>query len=159
MEPQLREGDRVVVSKTAYRLHDPNRGDVIVFDEPSAEGNGGGDGNLPARIGRELVEGVGLMKPDEEELIKRVIGLPGEVIEGRNGRVYVNGRQLVEPYLREGVTTSDFGPVTVPADHLWVMGDNRPHSQDSRTFGAVARSSVVGRAIARIWPPGRTAFL
>ena len=152
MEPQLEVGDRVVVSRLAYRLHDPRRGDIIVFDAPG----GGGEGSWFG----EVLEGAGLREPDETELIKRVVGLPGEVVEARGGRVLVNGRELVEPYLPPDVATADFGPVTVPDDHVFVLGDNRGSSLDSRfALGPVPRDRIVGRAIARVWPPGRWANL
>ena len=152
MEPQLEVGDRVVVSRLAYRLHDPRRGDIIVFDAPGGEGEGSWIG--------EVLEGVGLREPDETELIKRVIGLPGEVIEARGGRVLVNGRELVEPYLPPDVATGDFGPVTVPDGSYFVMGDNRGSSLDSRyALGPVPEDRIVGRAVARVWPPGRWAHL
>lgn len=159
MEPQLEIGDRVFVSRLAYRMHDPRRGDVIVFDAPpTADGDDGGGG-----IGgflSEALQGIGLQRPDESELIKRVIGLPGEVIEARNGHVLINGRQLVEPYLPDDVTTEDFGPVTVPAEHVFVLGDNRGSSADSRFgLGPVPEDRIVGRAIARVWPPTRWANL
>jgi signal peptidase I len=160
MEPQLREGDRVVVSRIAYRLHEPRRGDVVVFpslteDVPEDQGL------LPARVVRDVLEGLGVRQPPETDLIKRVVGLPGEVIEGRGGRVYIDGRELVEPYLDPDLATQPFPPVTVPDDHVFVMGDNRlPNmSQDSRVFGPVPIDSIVGRAVARIWPPTRLANL
>lgn len=157
MEPQLEIGDRVVVSRIAYRLHDPRRGDVIVFDAPSvADDDGGGIGAFVV----ELLEGVGLRHPDETELIKRVIGLEGEVVEARGGRVLVNGRELREPYLPPDVATADFGPVTVPPEHVFVLGDNRGSSADSRSaLGPVPVDAIVGRALARVWPPGRWAHL
>jgi signal peptidase I len=73
--------------------------------------------------------------------------------------VFVDGRRLVEPYLPDGTYTSDFGPVTVEADRLWVMGDNRGNSADSRVFGQIEQDTIVGRAILRVWPPTRIAFL
>jgi signal peptidase I len=160
MEPQLQVGDRVVVSRLAYELHEPRRGDIVVF--PSlTEDLPPDDGALPARAAREVLEGLGLRQPPETELIKRVIGLPGEVVEGRGGRVYVDGRELLEPYLDPDLATEAFGPVTVPDGHVFVMGDNRlPNmSQDSRSFGPVPIDSIVGRAIARVWPPTRAANL
>src|SRR5581483_9485865 len=108
MEPQLQIGDRVVVSKVAYDLHDPRR---------------------------------------------------GETVQGHDGHVYVDGRRLVEPYLPATVVTEDFGPVTVPAGHVWVMGDNRLNSEDSTRFGPVPEGDLIGRAIAKIWPPGGAEFL
>lgn len=158
MEPQLTAGDRVVVSRVAYDLHHPNRGDVVVFDDPDAE-PAGDDSFVVLRYGRDALEAVGVVRPEDTELIKRVIGLPGDVLEGRDGRIYVDDLPLVEPYLDSRVATSDFGPVTVPEGHVFVMGDNRPNSQDSRSFGAVPVDSIVGRAIARVWPPGRVAYL
>ncbi|MEX2658526.1 MAG: signal peptidase I [Acidimicrobiales bacterium] len=161
MEPQLEVGDRVVVSRTSYRLHEPRRGDVVVFDcppratcPPPAE-----DRALPVRVAFGALEAVGLRQPSTEEFIKRVVALPGEVVEGRDGRVYVGGRLLVEPYLDATATTSSFDPVKVPDGHLWVMGDNRGNSSDSRAFGVIDQEEVVGRAVLRIWPPTRSAFL
>jgi signal peptidase I len=136
MQPQLEVGDRVVVSRLAYRLHDPRRGDVVVFPCP------------PAACGGR-----------DDDYIKRVVGLPGEQVEGRGGSVWIDGRRLEEPYLPVGTATSVFGPITVPADSVWVMGDNRGGSADSRVFGPVLRSQLIGRAIARVWPPWRSAFL
>ena len=158
MEPQLAVGDRVVVSRVAYRLHDPRRGDIIVFDAPPGASDGGRSG-----IGgfvEEVLQGVGLSRPDETELIKRVIALEGETVEARGGRVVVNGRELVEPYLPPDVATADFAPVTVPDGHVFVLGDNRDESLDSRfTLGPVPEDRIVGRAVARVWPPGRWANL
>ena len=158
MEPQLEVGDRVVVSRVAYRLHEPRRGDIIVFDAPPRPG--ADDGGGIAGFFEEVFQGVGLSRPDETELIKRVIALEGEVVEARGGRVIVNGRELLEPYLPPDVATADFGPVTVPTDNVFVLGDNRDDSLDSRfTLGPVPMDRIVGRAIARVWPPGRWANL
>jgi len=156
MEPQLREGDRVVVSRLSYRLHDIRRGDVIVFPSPAVPAEKEG---LIAKLAHDVLESVALRDPGDRELIKRVIGLPGETIEGRGGRVYIGGRLLVEPYLKPEVSTSDFGPLEIPDGRIFVMGDNRTNSQDSRFIGTIDVDTVVGRAIARVWPPGRTAFL
>jgi signal peptidase I len=105
-----------------------------------------------------ILESVGLRQPSTEDFIKRVIALPGETVEGREGKVYVNGRELREPYLVE-TPVGDFKPRTIEKDQLWVMGDNRNRSSDSRVFGAIAERKVVGRAIVRIWPLGRLGFL
>jgi signal peptidase I len=88
-----------------------------------------------------------------------VIGLPNETVEGRDGHVWVNGRELDESYLQPGVTTSSFAKRRIPAGYVWVMGDNRPDSQDSRFFGAIKESSIVGRVFVRIWPVTRLGFL
>jgi signal peptidase I len=157
MEPQLQVGDRVIVSKLAYQLHDPRRGDIIVF--PSPEDHTVDDSALPIRVLRGIFEGIGLAKPSKEILIKRVIALPGETVEARGGHVYINGLPLVEPYLSSRVTTSNFGPTTVPKGDIWVMGDNRGDSRDSRFIGPITESSVIGRAIAKVWPFGSQSFL
>jgi signal peptidase I len=161
MIPQLNIGDRVVVSKLSYDLHDPRRGDIIVFDAPPhAPGvQSAHRGSGVGRVVRVVFEAVGVLQPSTEEYIKRVIALPGETVEGREGRVFINGQELVEPYLPAGDTTSDFAPVAVPKGDLWVMGDNRSNSSDSRVFGVIRRNTVVGRAILRVWPPGRAAFV
>jgi signal peptidase I len=160
MEPQLMVGDRVVVSRMAYRVHDPRRGDIIVFDCPPAAGcpDKNHDG-LPVRAAKALGEALLVRQPDTEEFIKRVIGLPGDVVEGHDGFVFVNGSVLLEPYLPKGTVTSDFGPITVQKGKLWVMGDNRGNSADSRVFGQIEQNTIVGRAILRVWPPQRLAFL
>ena len=157
MEPQLHIGDRVIVSKLAYRFHDPRRGDIVVF--PSPDDHSVDDSALPVRVIRGIFEGVGLTKPQKEILIKRVIGLPGETVEGRDGHVFVDGRLLIEPYLPPGVTTDAFEPTTIPKGELWVMGDNRGDSRDSRFIGPITESSVIGRAIVKVWPIGHQSFL
>jgi signal peptidase I len=157
MEPQLQVGDRVVVSKLAYRLHDPRRGDIAVFSSP--EPHAPSNDSPPVGFIKDVLEGVGLRQPDDDVLIKRVIALPGETVEGRAGHVYINGRQLIEPYLPAGLQTEDFPPTTVPDGDLWVMGDNRNNSRDSHLFGPIKESSVIGRAIAKVWPPGSISFL
>jgi signal peptidase I len=161
MIPQLLIGDRVVVSKLSYDLHDPRRGDVIVFDAPAnAPGAPQEKASKGAgRVVRNVFEAIGVLQPSTEEYIKRVIGLPGETVQGKDGRVFVNGTELVEPYLPPGKVTSDFPPLVVPKDSLWVMGDNRDNSSDSRVFGPIKEDTVVGRAILRVWPFGRAAFL
>ena len=160
MLPQLEVGDRIVVSKLAYRLHDPRRGDIVVFDcPPRASCPSPAGGVLPVRILRGVFEAIGVRQPSTEEYVKRVIGLPGDQVQAAQGRVFVNGKALVEPYLPTGTVTLDFGPVRVPDGQLWVMGDNRSQSADSRVFGPITESSVVGRAMLRAWPVGSASFL
>ena len=161
MVPQLKVNDRVVVSKLAYHFHSPRRGDIVVFDNPDevAFPKAKVHYNPVVRVVRDIGSAVGLVQPSTEEFIKRVIGLPGETVEGRQGHVFVNGKQVVEPYLPPGVVTTDFAPVLVPPGDLWVMGDNRNNSRDSRFFGPIRQKTVVGRTILRIWPLGHASFL
>lgn len=126
MEPNLHTDQRLVVEKLSYRLHEPLRGDVVVL-------------RLPER-GPEL-------------LIKRVIALGGETIEVRDGQVMIDGVPLQEPYLTQQ-TRGQYGPVQVPPGYIFVMGDNRGASNDSRIFGPVEVSRIVGRAWVSYWPPG-----
>jgi signal peptidase I len=126
MAPQLLVGDRVVVSRMAYDSHAPRRGDIIVFDCPPGAGcqNRAADA-LPMRAAKTVAEALLLRQPEVEEFIKRVIGLPGETIEGDDGSVFVNGRRLIEPYLPAGTVTSDFGPIVVEQGMLtdWYAPD------------------------------------
>jgi signal peptidase I len=151
MEPTLDVGDRVVVNRLAYRLGDPAHGQVVVFLRPTATEQAPPSGPL-SWFRRAVAQGLGGTPPGSEDLIKRVVGLPGDTIEGRNGHLLRNGRRVDEPYLRDNAFTSDFKPVRVKPDHLWVMGDNREDSADSRVFGQIHRSSLVGRAVLTVWP-------
>lgn len=152
MEATLEINDRVVVSKLSYRLGDIERGDVIVFDDPRRL-PGSSDESLIAAALRNLAESIGVSTP-RSEFIKRVIALPGETIEVRDGTVIVNGVVLVEPYADRSGARGDFGPELVPSDHVFVMGDNRSVSRDSRIFGPIPQDDIVGRAFTVIWPPG-----
>jgi signal peptidase I len=134
MEPTLHEGDRVLVNKLSYRLHDVNRGDIVVFERPESE----------------TINGAG--ESDVRDLIKRVIALEGETVEARDGVVYIDGHRLEEPYLPEGTVTDMPESYTVPEGHVFVMGDNRGNSHDSRAFGGIDVDTIVGRAFVRIYP-------
>lgn len=136
MVPTLEVGDRVLVNKLSYEFGDIDRGDLIVFDRP---GGAGADGIA--------------------ELIKRVVALPGETVEGRDNQVLVDGTPLAEEYLPDGAVTSSFGPETVPDDTVWVMGDNRAASDDSRRFKAIPQDDIVGRAFVTIWPVSQIGLL
>jgi len=144
MVPTLEIGDRVLVNKLSYDLHDVHRGDIVVFEAP--------EGTRTAEI---------------KDLVKRVIGLPGETIAGRNGRIYIDGKVLDEPWLPEGTQSRQFqcteqlGCVNgrVPSDSVFVLGDNRLQSKDSTYFGPIKDSGIVGRAFVRIWPIDRLAFI
>ena len=162
MEPTLQVGDRVLVDKIAYRLGEVHRGDVVVFD-----GRGSfapfeadvTDGPL-ARVTRTVGQYVGVA-PSERDYVKRVVGLPGDrvVCCGPDGRVSVNGAPVDEPFVMAGDAPSDRPfDVTVPAGRLWVMGDHRSDSADSRSHlgdpggGTVALDRVVGQVRLRFWP-------
>jgi signal peptidase I len=151
MEPTLVPGDRVIVAKIPYYLHDPQRGDIIVFEEPdpAKEPERGVWGAVTHWLG----QGLGFTPPDNPDYIKRVIGIPGDVVSGKRGHVFVNGVQLSEPYLKG--RTEPFKETTVPEGELFVMGDNRANSLDSRFgLGFVPIDRVIGKAVFVIWPVG-----
>jgi signal peptidase I len=139
MYSTLDTNDRVFVNKLSYRLHDPNRGDVVVLHQVTGA--------------------------SERDLIKRVIGLPGERVEVRNCTVLIDGRVLNEPYLDPAVVSpgncgGDFTlDGVVPDDHVFVMGDNRGGSQDSRVIGTISEDDLVGRAFVVFWPQSHWQWL
>jgi len=151
MEPTLEVGDRVVVNRLAYRVGEPAHGDVVVFLRPIGTGDAPQSGPL-SWVRRAVAQGLGGTPPGSEDLIKRVVGLPGDTVEGRNGRLWRNGHRIPEPYLAGKGFTSDFDPVLIKPGYYWVMGDNREDSADSRVFGQVPRSTLVGRAVLTVWP-------
>jgi signal peptidase I len=150
MEPTLDVGDRVVVNRLAYRLGEPAHGQVVVFLRPTGVDAAPAAGPI-SWVRRAVAQGLGGTPPGSEDLIKRVVGLPGDVLEGRDGHLWRNGHQVDEPYLRPNTFTSDF-KVRVEPDKYWVMGDNREDSADSRVFGQIRRSALVGRAVLTVWP-------
>lgn len=154
MEPTLFRGDRVLVNKLAYATGDVGRQDVIVFVNPN--GDRPPDRGVVGGFLHWLGEGIGVAQPEKEDYIKRAIGLPGETVEIRDRTVFVDGGPVPEPYLTADARSCnrDFGPVTVPEGSLFVMGDNRCNSADSRYgLGFVRSDEVVGRAFVVIWPP------
>ena len=158
MEPTLDVGDRVVVNRLAYRLGDPAHGQVVVFLRPTGVEQEPPQGPI-SWVRRAVAQGLGGTPPGNEDLIKRVVGLPGDKLEGRGGALWRNDRRVEEPYLRAGTFTSEFKAVRVKPDHLWVMGDNREDSADSRVFGQIHRSALVGRAVLTVWPVQHTGGL
>lgn len=170
MENTVRIGDRVLVDKLAYRFGSaPRRGDVVVFD-----GTGSFDFQAPppenpvARLAREAFSLVGLARPDGTDYIKRVVGIGGDhvVCCDRSGRITVNGHAVTEPYLYPGdVPSTDHFSILVPPGTLWVMGDHRGASADSRAHlgdpggGMVPVGEVIGRADLVVWPFDRAGSL
>lgn len=154
MYPTLDNGDRIVVNKLSYRLHGVRRGDVVVFVRPDCTGAGTPDWANCASV------------KDLDDLVKRVIGLPGDEIVIRDDTVFINGHALEEPYVNPdaaivarpygcGFTSDVADPYVVPEGRYFVMGDNRDDSIDSRCFGPISGSNIVGRAFVKIWPVGR----
>jgi signal peptidase I len=151
MEPTLVPGDRVLVLKVPYYFGDPDRGDIIVFEDPDPSGVP--ERGIVSGFFHWMFEGLGVQRPDSEDFIKRVIGTPGDTVWARDGQVYVNGEAVEEPYLTQ--PTDDFRKTTVPEGRLFVMGDNRGNSLDSRfSLGFVPIENVIGKAEVVIWPPG-----
>ena len=133
MIPTLEIGDRVLVNKFIYRFTDPSRGDIIVFES---------------------------VDNSNEDLIKRVVGLPGDTIAVRGGKLFVNGEPQKEPYTNKKVPDRSFyAQTTVPKNHVFVMGDNRGNSADSRVFGPLPEKNIEGEAFLRFWPPDRIGWL
>jgi signal peptidase I len=145
MLPTLQVGDRIVVDKLSYHLHGVHRGDIVVFSKPPLE------------------------QADFSDLVKRVVGLPGDVISSVDGKLNVNGRPLPQPWLPRPLPVTSPSPLaagfslnhpyTVPAGHYYVMGDNRTDSEDSRYFGPIAASSIVGKMAFKVWPVSHGVWL
>jgi signal peptidase I len=156
MEPELLVGDRILVCRICLTFSDPAHGDVIVFTDPVG-GNGPDRGVIGSAM-HWLGEGIGVAKPDDVDFIKRVAGLPGDVLElDRRGHLFRNGTRVPEPYLAQPPDRRTFGPVTVPDGMLFVLGDNRLVSGDSRFeppagVGLIPLDRVVGRAFVVVWP-------
>jgi signal peptidase I len=147
MVPTLKTNDRVIVNKLSYHLHPVHRGDIVVFRTPK-----GPDGNP--------------IDPTIKDLVKRVIGLPGETVGERDGHILINGKALKESYLpKETISNCASFPAQcfptgpLPAGRYWVMGDNRPNSRDSRYFGPITKGEIVGRVFVRVWPLNRLGLL
>lgn len=138
MQPNFPDGEFLLTDKVTYRFGEPKRGDVVVFQAPVAEG---------------------------EEYIKRIIGLPGDRVSVKEGKVYINGAQLRENYLKStlftpiGAFMAEGEEYVVPAGSYFVMGDNRPASSDSRSWGPVAKQKITGRAWVIYWPPEKSGVI
>ena len=130
MQPNLYVGYRVMTEKVSYYLHDPRRGDVVLVERPIEAGN----------------------------LIKRVIGLPGETIEVRDGHTFINGQPIDEPWVTHFGGAS-YPATVIPKDHVFVVGDNRPNSHDSRQIGPVHLDDLIGRGWFVYWPLSEFQFL
>ncbi len=151
MQDTLMEGQHLFVEKVSYWLGNPSRGDIIVFIETE------NPSGFFDRIRIFLKDVSEIFKPVESKtnirLVKRVIGIPGDEVDIRDGRVYLNGTELEEPYVKGETWQRDISfPVTVPEGDYLVLGDNREVSKDSRTFGFIERSQIEGRAVFRFWP-------
>ena len=134
MVPTLQKYDKLIVDKLSYHFTNPQRGDIVVFSP---------------------TENIQKENPNlKDAFIKRIIGLPGDKIEVKGERVYVNDRPLQEKYI-EAPAQYQFGPVTVPANSYLVLGDNRNNSYDSHFWGFVPHDNIIGRAVVRFWPPNR----
>ncbi len=133
MIPTLQINDRVLVNKFIYRFTEPSRGDIVVFES---------------------------VDDPDTDLIKRVVGLPGDRVAVRSGRLVVNGEPQKEPFTNKKFPdTSFFAATTVPKNHVFVMGDNRANSQDSRVFGPLPKKNIEGEAFLRFWPVDRIGLL
>ncbi|MBU0978311.1 signal peptidase I [Patescibacteria group bacterium] len=137
MVPNLDDGDYLLTDKVSYRVGDPKRGDIVVFEAPQAA-------NCPTGTGCDF--------------IKRVIGVPGEEVEVRAHGVFINGQKLNETYLPDTLTTeagayTNGKVVKLQEDEYMVFGDNRSYSSDSRAWGPISKSEIIGKAFFRYWPP------
>ena len=126
MQPNFQEGERLIINKLVYKLHQPERGEVIVFHPPNNQ---------------------------QADYIKRVIALPGETVEVKNGVVYINDRPLDEPYQLNGSPQYTFPELRVPSNEYFVLGDNRNNSNDSHNGWTVPRKNIIGKAWLSFWPP------
>ncbi len=128
MEPNLKENDRIIVSKLNYHFQEPSRGDIVVFKYP---------------------------RDTKRNFVKRLIAVGGETVALKNSRLYINGEATPENYLPPGLRFADFGPVQVPEGNYLMLGDNRNNSDDSRVWGFLPEKLIIGKAIVIYWPPDR----
>jgi signal peptidase I len=159
MEPTLEMGDRVLVEKVRYRFGSPSRGDVVVFERGFVAGSTETNEPFWTDVANAFRGLFGLPTGSQQDFIKRVVAVGGDDVEGRGGKVVVNGKEIDEPYLAEGTQTPAFPATHVPEGSVFVMGDNRANSEDSRTFGPVPVSRIVGHAFVLVWPPSNLGTL
>ena len=172
MQHTLEIGDRVLVNKLVYHVRAPRRGEVVVFNGVHSwtpESAVSRPGNPLARVLQSIGSAVGVVSPGQKDFVKRVIGVPGDTVAccDARGRVTVDGHPLSEPYIDDNspIESRSFGPVTVPPGRLWVMGDHRRVSADSRVHiddqweGTIPENQVIGRASLVVWPPRHLATL
>ena len=130
-----RFSDRVLANRFIYHFRDPHRGEIVVFNVPSAAETACGSGGV---------------------FVKRIVGLPGDIWQERQGRVYINGKKLKEPYIQNDRRDFQSYPARkIPKDNYFMMGDNRASSCDSRRWGTVPRGNIIGKVFAIYWPPQR----
>lgn len=125
MEPTLYEFDRVFINRMTYKYSNPNRGDIVILLDPTGK---------------------------QDDFVKRVIALPGEVVSIKNGEVFVNEKKIDEPYISKDLSIENMGSIRVPSDNFFVMGDNRPVSSDSRRFGPIPKENILGKVFVVWWP-------
>ena len=139
MEPTLKVGDRIIVSKLSYKIHSVHRGDIIVFHAPPKESTVCAD-------------------PEVKDLVKRVIGLPGERISSRGNQVLINGKPIAQPWFPAVPLGPAIQTEVIPKGQYFVMGDNRSNSCDSRMWGTLPSGDIIGHVVLRVWPLSRIGF-
>ena len=174
MEPTLYEGDRILANKLIYRLRDPEPGEVVIFRvfQPGVRGNTGkltleeamnvpnpANGISSIFTNRTASADSGQGEVTVQDYIKRVIGVPGDVVQVIAGEIYINGELFSETYDTKPPNYNRYGPVTVPPGEVFVLGDNRSNSQDSHVIGTVPIRNIEGRAEAVFWPPNRIGLI
>jgi signal peptidase I len=160
MEPTLDVGQRVLVNRFMYHLHDPHIGDVVVFHPPAGATDGGRE--CGATHGAREACPTPTAGESDQNFIKRVVAGPGDTLSVKDGHPVVNGVEAKETFIRPchgGSSCNLPKEITIPPDHYFMMGDNRGESDDSRFWGPVPRDWIIGEAFFTYWPPDRIGFL